>query len=156
MMDAVPKTLPPVPSAPRRRWSTRARALVPLLGVAALATSVAVAVGASRPPVPLGGEAPPQLPRLQPEGGLSFDVRDAKTGGLIPCKLTLVGVDGTRDPELTHVDIARAESEGTIAAYNRVMSLTGSGVAHVPAGTYDVTVSRGPEWDTFTARHLKV
>lgn len=138
-----------------RPWSVRARAFVPLIGVAALATSVAVAVGASHPPSP-GGAPLPQLPRLEPEGGLSFDVRDAKTGGLIPCKLTLVGVDGTRDPEFTRVDIARAESEGTVAAYNRLMSLTGSGVAHVPVGTYDVTVSRGPEWETFTARRLKI
>ncbi len=98
----------------------------------------------------------PAPPKLAPEGGLSFDIRDAKTGEPIPCKLTLVGVAGTPDPELTRVDIGRLESEGTLVAYNRIMSLTGVGVAHVPVGTYDVTVSRGPEWDIFVARRLKV
>ena len=93
---------------------------------------------------------------LKPEGGLSFDVRDAKTGDPIPCKLTLVGVDGTPDPEFTRVDIGRQEGDGAIAAYNRIMSLTGVGVAHVPLGTYDVTVSRGPEWEIYTARKLKI
>jgi hypothetical protein len=99
---------------------------------------------------------PPAPPRLPVEGGLSFDVRDGQTGQLIPCKLTLVGVDGTPDPELTRVDIARQEGDGTIAAFNRLMSLTGVGVAHVPAGTYDVTVSRGPEWEIYTVRRLKI
>jgi hypothetical protein len=98
----------------------------------------------------------PPPPRLPPEGGLSFDVRDAKTGEPIPCKLTLVGVDGSRDPEFTRVDVGRQEGDGAIAAFNRIMSLTGVGVAHVPLGTYDVTVSRGPEWDIFTARRLKL
>jgi hypothetical protein len=32
------------------------------------------------------------------------------------------------------------------------MSLSGVGAAHVPVGTYDVTVSRGPEWDIQTRR----
>jgi hypothetical protein len=98
----------------------------------------------------------PPPPRLPIEGGLSFDVRDAKTGQPIPCKLTLVGVDGTPDPEFTRVDIARQEGDGAIAAFNRIMSLTGIGVAHVPAGTYDVTVSRGPEWSITTSPHLKM
>src|SRR5579863_3116961 len=71
--------------------------------------------------------APP--PKLVAEGGVSFDVRDAKTGQPIPCKLTFVGVDGTHDPEFTRVDIARQEGEGAISAFNRVMSLTGVGVA---------------------------
>jgi hypothetical protein len=97
--------------------------------------------------------APPKLPA---EGGLSFDVREAATNETIPCKLTLVGVEGTRDPELTRVDIGRPESEGTIVAFNRIMSLSGVGVAHVPVGTYDVTVSRGPEWDIFVVHRLKL
>jgi hypothetical protein len=103
---------------------------------------------AARPPVPA-------LPQVRPEGGLSFDVRDAKTGELIPCKLTLVGVEGSPDPELTRVDIGREES-GALLAFNRVMSLKGVGAVHVPFGTYDVTVSRGPEWDISTSRRVKV
>jgi hypothetical protein len=100
--------------------------------------------------------APSPPPRLPPEGGLSYDVRDAKTGAPIPCKLTLVGVDGSRDPEFTRIDIGRQEGDGAIAAFNRIMSLTGVGVAHVPVGTYDVTVSRGPEWDIHVVRRLKM
>jgi hypothetical protein len=98
---------------------------------------------------------PPGLPMLVPEGGLTFDVRDAKTGEPIPCKLTLVGVDGSPDPELTKVDIGREES-GALLAFNRVMSLRGSGAVHVPFGTYDVTVSRGPEWEVSTSRRVKI
>jgi hypothetical protein len=94
--------------------------------------------------------------RLDPEGGLSYDVRDAKTGEPIPCKLTLVGVAGTKDPELTRVDIGRPEGDKAIAAFNRIMSLNGVGAAHVPFGTYDVTISRGPEWDIATIHKVKV
>ena len=32
------------------------------------------------------------------------------------------------------------------------MTLSGVGAAHVPVGTYDITVSRGPEWDIQTRR----
>jgi len=122
-----------------------------ILGVGAwYALGISAVVGATvMAPTPL----PPRLPV---EGGLSFDVRDAKTGQAMPCKLTLVGVDGTPDPEFTHVDIAREEGAGAIAAFNRIMSLTGIGVARVPAGTYDVTVSRGPEWEIATSRRLKI
>jgi hypothetical protein len=89
---------------------------------------------------------------LAPEGELAFDVREAPSGGPIPCKLTLVGVEGTPSPQFTRVDIGRPEGEGAIAAFNRIMTLTGVGAAHVPVGTYDVTVSRGPEWDIQTRR----
>jgi len=107
---------------------------------------------------PATGAVPPAPApvRLEPEGGLSFDVRDARTGEPIPCKLTLIGVAGTRDPELTRADIGRPEGDKAIAAYNRVMSLAGVGAAHVPFGTYDVTISRGPEWDIATVRKVKV
>ena len=101
--------------------------------------------------------APQQQPirlMLKPEGGLSFDVRDAKTGDPMPCKLTLVGVDGTPDPEFTRIDIGRQEGD-SLTAYNRILSLTGIGVVHVPVGTYDVTVSRGPEWDISVVRKLE-
>lgn len=89
----------------------------------------------------------PGLPTLPAEGGLTYDVRDAETGQPIPCKLTLVGVDGTPDPRFTRNDIGRQEGEGTVLAYDRILSIGGVGVAHVPVGTYDVYVSRGPEWD---------
>jgi len=127
----------------------RSRAVV---GGAAIAAAV-VCVGLS---VLAGPQPRPIVPTLPSEAGLGFDVRDADTGQLIPCKLTLDGVDGTVDPEFSHNDIGRAEGPNTIAAYSRVMSGTGSGAVHVPLGTYDVYVSRGPEWNVFVARKVKV
>ncbi|HEY7373709.1 MAG TPA: CehA/McbA family metallohydrolase [Polyangia bacterium] len=97
-----------------------------------------------------GAEAAP--PHLAPEGELTFDVREAPSGGPIPCKLTLIGAEGTPTPQLTRVDIGRPEGDTAIAAFNRIMTLSGVGAAHVPVGTYDVTVSRGPEWDIQTRR----
>src|SRR5450631_2996848 len=114
------------------------------------ALGISAVVGATA-----GAPAPPP-PKLVPEAGLAYDVRDSRTGKPIPCKLTFVGVDGTRDPEFTRVDIARQEGDGAIAAFNRVMSLSGVGVARVPLGTYDVTVSRGPEWEISTTKKLKL
>src|SRR5450432_2577901 len=103
------------------------------------------------------GPVPPP-PSLKPEGVLTFDVRDAAGGvGGIPCKLTLIGVDGSPDPEFTRNDIGRPEGDAgdAIAAYNRIMSLSGIGGAHGPLGTYDITISRGPEWDIHTERRVK-
>ncbi|HVZ87387.1 MAG TPA: CehA/McbA family metallohydrolase [Polyangia bacterium] len=130
-----------------RRLRSRTRLLLIVLGYA-LGVSAVVAATAGAP-------APP-APKLVAEAGVAYDVRDAKTGQPIPCKLTFVGVDGTRDPAFTRVDIARQEGDGAIAAFNRVMSLTGVGVARVPLGTYDVTVSRGPEWEISTVKKLKL
>jgi hypothetical protein len=73
----------------------------------------------------------------------------------MPCKLTLVGAEGTRDPAFTHNDIGRQEGDA-ILAYNRIMSLSGLGVAHVPVGSYDIYVSRGPEWDLVITRRVRV
>jgi hypothetical protein len=127
-----------------RAWSIRFAA----------AAAVAAALALVAPPGPAAGPAAPApaAPRLRDEGGLSFDVRDAKTNEPIPCKLTFVGAAGTPDPELTRVDIGRQEGDRAIAAFNRVMTLAGVGVARLPVGTYDVTVSRGPEWDIATQR----
>jgi hypothetical protein len=119
------------------------------LAVIATGARVSSASRAGKPP------PPPELPVLVPEGGLVFDVRDAATGEAMPCKLTLVGVDGSPDPEFTKIDIGREES-GALLAFNRIMSLKGRGAVHVPFGTYDVTVSRGPEWEIATSRRVKV
>jgi hypothetical protein len=100
-----------------------------------------------------GPRAPDVVPgRLPAEAELAFDVREAPSGGPIPCKLTLIGVEGTPTPQFTRVDIGRPEGDTAIAAFNRIMTLSGVGAAHVPIGTYDVTVSRGPEWDIQTRR----
>jgi hypothetical protein len=94
-------------------------------------------------------------PALPPEAGLSWDVRDADSGEPIPCKLTLVGVSGTPRPQFTRNDIGRQEGDA-IAAHDRIMAASGVGVAHVPLGTYDVYVSRGPEWELAVMRKLVV
>jgi hypothetical protein len=107
---------------------------------------------ASAGPAARGGAADVAPGHLPVEGELSFDVREGPSGGPIPCKLTLVGVEGTPSPQFTRVDIGRPEGDTAIAAFNRIMTLSGVGAAHVPFGTYDVTVSRGPEWDIQTRR----
>jgi hypothetical protein len=119
---------------------------VAAMGLAALALQHTTR--AAKPP----GRA---MPVLAPEGGLAFDVRDAANNEPIPCKLTFVGVDGSPDPAFTKVDIGREES-GALLAFNRVMSLKGAGAVHVPFGTYDITVSRGPEWEISTSRRVKI
>src|SRR4051812_41049601 len=96
----------------------------------------------------------PSAPHRERE--LAFEVRDAGTGAFIPCKLTFVGVAGTATPPFTPIDIARAESEGTVAAYDRVLSAAGKGVARVPMGKYDIYVSRGLEWDIQILRAVNI
>src|SRR4051812_49172014 len=120
------------------------RGFLPLVVVVGLAL-VAVAVRSAAPP----------LPTLPAMGGLTYEVRDAEGGAPIPCKLTLIGVEGAATPQLTHNDIGRQEGDAVLA-FNRVMSLSGVGVVPLPVGLYDVYVSRGPEWELFTARRVRV
>jgi hypothetical protein len=124
-----------------RRWT-------PLLATATLACAGLVTAR-------IAGSAAPPLPSLPAVGGLVYDVRDAETGTSIPCKLTLLGVDGTPAPSFTRNDIGRQEGDAVVA-FNRIMSVTGVGVVPVPVGTYDVYVSRGPEWDLFIARRVRL
>ncbi|HVZ74178.1 MAG TPA: CehA/McbA family metallohydrolase [Polyangia bacterium] len=130
------------------RSSLRGAAVV-FASVVALAALVALAPRArSAPRAPVIVNPARSLPA---EGGLGWDVRDAKTNELIPCKLTLIGAAGTPDPQLTKVDVGREEGDALVA-YDRIMSIKGTGAVHVPVGAYDVTVSRGPEWDIATVR----
>ncbi len=126
------------------------RSLVPPVVTFALAASLALLprLFAATPP-------PGPMPHLAPEGELAYEVRDVETGKLIPAKLTFLGVEGSPDPEFTRIDIARQEGDA-IVAYNRLMSLTGLGAAHVPRGTYDIYISLGPEWDLYIARKVRI
>jgi hypothetical protein len=90
-----------------------------------------------------------------PSSQLSFSVRDADTHQPIPCKLTFIGVSGSRDPAFSRNDKPESISAG-VAAFNRIFSLGGAGTIRVPRGTYDVYVSRGPEWSLHVERGLKV
>jgi len=104
---------------------------------------------------PISADGPNnQLPNRHAGGLLAFDVTDATTGLPIPCKLTFVGVEGTPRPAFTHNDIGRPEGELAISAFDRVFSAAGSEDIRVPHGTYDIYVSRGPEWDV--SIHRKV
>ena len=87
---------------------------------------------------------------------VAWDIRDADTGQPIPCKLTFIGVDGTPNPAFTHNDIGRPEGDMAISAFHRVFSAIGSEDIRVPPGTYDIYVSRGPEWDISVHRKVKV
>lgn len=135
-----------------------------------LAVASAVALLA-RPAQPHGGDAaapvaepaagglthPSPGPRpSRNEGLLVYDVRDAATGQPVPCKLTFVGVDGTPKPAFTHNDIGRPEGELAIAAFARVFSAVGSERIRVPYGSYDIYVSRGPEWDIAISPKVKI
>jgi hypothetical protein len=89
-------------------------------------------------------------------GLLTYDVRDADTGQPIPCKLTFVGTGGTPKPAFTRIDIGRPEGDLAIAAFERVFSAVGSEEIRVPFGSYDIYVSRGPEWDVSVSRKVEV
>ena len=83
-------------------------------------------------------------------GNVSFAVRDPSGKG-IPCKLTLVGREGTPVPDLAFGQ-PTASIEGGVAAHHRVFSLSGSGAFTAPEGDYDVYVSRGLEWSLHAQR----
>ncbi len=92
---------------------------------------------------------------LQRDGVLHYEVRDAATQALMPVKLTFVGVASTGDPAFSRGDIGREEG-AAVAAYNRVMSASGSGDIRLPVGQYDVYVSRGLEWDIAHFQHVLI
>lgn len=107
-----------------------------------LLLAIGLSAATEKPTIPV----PPPPVQHAHEGIVTYEVRDADSGALIPAKLTFVGVSGTPDPALSRGDVGRQEGDA-IAAYNRVMTVSGTGSVHIPIGTYDVYVSRGLEWD---------
>lgn len=83
-------------------------------------------------------------------GTLSVELR-GDDGAPIPARLTFRPVGDTAPPAFTSIDIAR-EEPGAITAFERAFVLRGDAELHVPAGTYDVWISHGPEWDTTRVR----
>jgi hypothetical protein len=83
-------------------------------------------------------------------GTLSIEIRD-ENNGRIPARLTFRPVGDTPTLYFTTIDIAREEA-GAITAFDRAFVLRGDADIRVPAGTYDVWVSHGPEWDTARER----
>lgn len=104
------------------------------------------AASAAAPSAPSAAPAAPEKLR----GNVSFVVKSA-SGEKIPCKLTLVGRDGTPNPDLA-AGQPTAAIEGGIVAHHRVFSLSGSGAFSAPEGSYDVYVSRGLEWSLHEQR----
>jgi hypothetical protein len=118
------------------------------VGVILFTPAVANAHANATDHVRLAPRSPVQPGRDRWADGLVYwDVRDADRGQPIPCKLTFTGVRGTINPEFTRVDIGRPEGDLAIAAFERVFSAVGEGDLRVPPGDYEVSVSRGIEWD---------
>src|SRR5262249_11580373 len=80
---------------------------------------------------------------------VAVETRDEK--GPIPARLTSRRVGDTPRLFFTTTDIAREEI-GAVAAFDRAFVLRGEAELRVPAGTYDVWISHGPEWDTSRER----
>lgn len=97
------------------------------------------------------GGREPSVQEGQRAGLLRFEVRDEATGRLIPCKLTVLGLGGTPDPELGS-PAGGSEQDGLTLAANRVHSHAGEGSLRLPSGTYEVHASRGIEWDVAVRR----
>ncbi len=77
-------------------------------------------------------------------GDLAFECASV-SGPTMPCKATLLGVNGTETP-----DFGTRHRAGP--AKNRITSETGLGEVRLAPGTYDVTLSRGPEHTIAQAR----
>jgi hypothetical protein len=89
---------------------------------------------------------------LHPVGTIDIQIRDDHDAP-IPARLTFLPVDGTNTPkvEFTTVDIAK-EEVGGVAAFDRAFVLRGDAEIRIAAGTYDIWVSHGMEWDTTRER----
>ncbi len=75
----------------------------------------------------------------QKNGKLSFEIRDADSGKLIPGKLVFMQNDTAPD--------LKVQSEGLIASrHNTVYTGNGQGAILIPAGQYDIWVGQGLEY----------
>jgi hypothetical protein len=80
---------------------------------------------------------------LGPQARIAFDIRD-DSGRPIPCKAQFIGTHGTPSPNLGPANRAR----GCLDQYH---APSGSFTVPVPPGSYDVVVTRGPEFS-----HLRI
>jgi hypothetical protein len=85
-----------------------------------------------------------QVLQVSPQVMLNYEVRDADTSGLLPCKITFVPY-----PDVPAVDFG-PEWSGP-GARDSYLSATGQGSFSISAGRYRAIVSRGPEYDAQVA-----
>jgi hypothetical protein len=83
-------------------------------------------------------------------GTLSIEIKD-EHGAPIPARLTFRALGETPPLAFTTIDIGREEA-GAITAFDRAFVLRGDAEIRVPAGSYDVWISHGPEWNTARER----
>lgn len=107
----------------------------------------------SAPAVTASASALPSASASSASTDFVFEIRDAATHAPMPGKVTFVGVSGTPSPGFTTSDEVTIDDR-SVRAWNRVMTLTGMGRLQVPKGTYDVYLSRGPEWSMHVSRGL--
>ena len=88
--------------------------------------------------------------RQRDVGTVTVEIRD-DAGAPVPARLTFRAAPDTPKLYFTTTDIGR-EEVGAIAAYDRVFVLHGDCELRVPIGTYDVSISHGPEWDSVKQR----
>jgi hypothetical protein len=86
------------------------------------------------------------------KGVFSYEVRDADTGELIPCKLTFVS-------NLYYVRISRKDlqtGDKATPSFHQIYSFSGIGKVNLLPGEYDVYISRGPEWELTQIKKQKI
>jgi hypothetical protein len=87
--------------------------------------------------------------QVSPPVMLNFEVRDADTSELLPCKLTFDPFPAVPMPDFG------PEWRGP-GARNVYFSATGQGRLTISAGRYEVTVSRGVEYETFVIKDKEI
>jgi hypothetical protein len=89
------------------------------------------------------------MPAPRGMGTLVVQVRDEQ-GRPVPARLTFRGIDGTHTPAFTRADIG-VQQPGGVLAFDRAFIVQAATLL-VPAGSYEVWFSHGPEWDAVSRR----
>ena len=109
--------------------------------------------------------APSSTP-IAPGGDLTLEVEDAATHALVPARVGLYDATGrTPLPSKDAIPVHRFADEARLLWMNRrtpwpapnhqAFYISGRYAARVPAGSYDLVVTRGPEYRTVT-QHVEV
>lgn len=82
---------------------------------------------------------------LSKPGRILYSVKDGKDGRALPAKLTFKGLGASPDPYL-------GPTHHSAGAQNVIFTGTGEGTSVMPPGLYEVTVSRGIEYEIHVER----